>query len=272
MPATLKDYQKYNPCRSPAWRDDRAFGLLEIWPRPGRPSRFLDDQYVHKYFNFLLKHQQAATEKARRALVAGHNPIGVAHHFRFNASLGEQALLEARILSRESDITISKRINLFPNAVAWYERLFFNVRDRLDAHDWVVKTIRDTAGRRRLGGDASLSERKSGQFYKFIGYFGGPIALDYAIGALSERHPQTIEEVDSWLNDEFHSCIRKLAVLVASEDATSDVLDLFRARMKLATVKTKGSDSAPSIQKNAECFLANLPLAIAPRGPEESKR
>jgi len=269
MPATLtiQDYQKTNPCRTAAWRHDHVVKLLEARPRPRQPSRLHDDSFIHKYHDFLLRYQRAASEEVRRALFADYKPIWLAHSFYMNADCEGRALLEARYLSRESDERIAERTGFLADAIAWYEKLFFNVRDRLDARDWVVKTIRDTAGRRRRGSDALLSEREIGQFYRLLGYFGGPLILDHAIGALSARPPRQGSEVDDWFNDELHSCIRQLAVLSVTEVALSNAIHLFRVHIKLSKGRTMRSKPALSIKKNLKHFWENLPWAIAPRQP-----
>ena len=269
MPATLtmQDYQKTNPCRTAAWRHDRVVKLLEAQPRPHQPSRLHDDSSIHEYYRFLLRCQRAASEEVRRALFADYKPIWLANAFYMKADCEGHALLEARILSRESDARIAERTGFLADAVAWYEMLFFNVRDRLDAHDWVVKTIRDTAGRRRPGSDALLSEREIGQFYRLLGYFGRPLILDHAIGALSGRPPRQRNEVDDWFNDELYSCIRQLAVLSVTEVDVSNTIHLFRVHQKLSRGRTTSSGPASSIKKNLKHFWANLPWAIAPRQP-----
>ena len=48
-----------------------------------------------------------------------------------------RAELEALILANKSPKAISKRTNLGEEAVSWYERLFYDVRDRLSRKGWI---------------------------------------------------------------------------------------------------------------------------------------
>jgi len=48
-----------------------------------------------------------------------------------------RAELDALILANKSPKAISKRTNLDPEAVVWYERMFYDVRDRLSRKGWI---------------------------------------------------------------------------------------------------------------------------------------
>ena len=50
----LQLFQKYNPLRSPCWRFDCVFELINNRPFPGRLSRVDDDRYMRGYYFFLL--------------------------------------------------------------------------------------------------------------------------------------------------------------------------------------------------------------------------
>ena len=46
-------------------------------------------------------------------------------------------VVEARILARQDDATIAGKIGTLAETIAWYERLFFCVRDRLNVSDFI---------------------------------------------------------------------------------------------------------------------------------------
>jgi hypothetical protein len=61
----------------------------------------------------------------------------------------------------------------------WYERLFFNVRDRLDATRWIAQVIAPSNDA-MLGDEAALHLKS--WFLRWCGYFGGSAVLDMVLG------------------------------------------------------------------------------------------
>lgn len=83
--------------------------------------------------------------------------------------------VEARLLAGEDDASIAARCTLTPASVGWFEALYFNVRDRLAARDWIA--IRAIG--RGLWDGFTLSDL--GGVWRALGYYGGPAALDVII-------------------------------------------------------------------------------------------
>ena len=102
-----------------------------------------------------------------------------------------------------------------PSVVAWYERLFFNVVDRLDATDWIMlKAI----------GTKSLIEPTESDLdvvLKLLGYFGGPLVLDAAIKYLlvdQDEATGTVSNDDHQLADRVGRLARVMTIPI-DEDA-----------------------------------------------------
>lgn len=71
------------------------------------------------------------------------------------------AVEQARILARESDEEIADKCGMTPLTIERYEKLFFNVRDVLNATDWLyVKALKaPPAVSRGEGGEWTEAER-----------------------------------------------------------------------------------------------------------------
>jgi hypothetical protein len=167
--------------------------------------------------------------------------------------------------ARESDAEIAEQTNLLPDAVAWYERIYFNVRDRLNARIWILKTIRCRGGRESMECGDSLSRIERFQFYKLMGYFGGPVVLDVAIGALSDRLVEKQYEITGWLDDAMRSRIKQLAILSVRRLDGRDAIGVFRAHADLMNRNLDRDDPSQMIEKNIEAFLEHLPWDVADR-------
>lgn len=87
--------------------------------------------------------------------------------------------VQARILAGQDDHVIADRGSLAPEDVYWYEALFFNVRDRLKAHDWIaLRAIR-----------LNLLEAVPVETAcKHFAYIGGPIVLEIVL-AVTQNKP-----------------------------------------------------------------------------------
>ena len=205
--------QQFNPVRSPSGRLNRVMDLLESRPVPRRPSRVSDDRYVAGYYNLLLRNR---TTDWRRfdAAASGEDPAVVcADQLRWSPDVESRAILEARILTGQSDAEIVARMLLAAEAVEWYEALFFCVRDRLQCSDWIKKTIQDMCGPPLLYGFEELADHHRHTAYRSIGYYGGPVLLEKTIRLSPRWEPLQPDECDPYLDDVFRAKVRLAAML-----------------------------------------------------------
>ncbi|MFO0952625.1 MAG: hypothetical protein U0835_16060 [Isosphaeraceae bacterium] len=81
--------------------------------------------------------------------------------------------VEARLLAGQDDGEVALACGLGSGVVGWFQSLFFQVRGRLHAHDWVLC---QAVGRPpRFGEDAKAD---AGRLWRGSGYYGGPLAVD----------------------------------------------------------------------------------------------
>lgn len=165
-------YHAHNPSRPLDWRWMRA-QFLASTGRRGSPRKDDADTLAAAY----LRAQARCRDDADRARLEGRWPDIVAAERLFAEwGLGPGEVC-ARILAGQSDAEIAEHCDMSDGAVHWFESLFFCVRDRLGATDWIVA--------RALGPGLGLGYRRedlAGVWMAF-GYFGGPAVLDAVIAA-----------------------------------------------------------------------------------------
>jgi hypothetical protein len=86
-----------------------------------------------------------------------------------------------RLLAGQTDEEIAAHTGLAPEAVRWFEALFFRVRDRLHARDWVYTQV--------IGGGpwCEFGREDLGKVWMFLGYRGGPRVLDVVLAVTQDR-------------------------------------------------------------------------------------
>jgi hypothetical protein len=89
--------------------------------------------------------------------------------------------VEARLLARQSADEIAASTRLLPPTIDAYEAIFFNVRDRLNAGDWVVGTL---IGQ---GLTSGIGPWPVSEVWKVLASAGGSPVLDVVLAATSER-------------------------------------------------------------------------------------
>jgi len=104
--------------------------------------------------------------------------------------------LEARILARELVAGISRKLGVSEKVMDIYGRIFFDVKDRLDAPSLITHTV---IGR---GVQTGLAEREYDCLWKLFGYWCGPAVLDMFVYKFnSPQHASTPDSARSSLRD-----------------------------------------------------------------------
>src|SRR5262245_36208696 len=80
--------------------------------------------------------------------------------------------VQARILSGQTDDEIATRCGLALETVRWFESLFFTVRDRRLARDWIAAQVLEE------GLWCGFSREELGKVWMVFGFSAGPLVLD----------------------------------------------------------------------------------------------
>lgn len=227
-------YQRWNPFRRPDWRHDRVLRMVEQRPNPGRTTS-TDDVYVQGFRKFLLRYRAAGTDEIALDKLAFEN-VGIFmaylwHLKRHDEGHYQVIMLESRILARMTDEEIAHEMGVRPEAVHWYEALFFSVREKLGTHDWILDHVLIPAyedyfesravQQSRQKGKKTARAKVAAEFHpisepffdctlKFFAYFAGPIMLDAMLSSFQRgRQVHSIDEIDSYHDSHQRSKMRQ---------------------------------------------------------------
>lgn len=246
--------------------------MVDQQPFPGRSSR-KDDTYIKKLRNFMLRYR-AGNKAAREKLAYENLALYFAYQIyerRDDVNYHTALHIESRILSRQSDAEIAAEVCTQPGVVHWYEKLFFHVRDRLNAHDWIVDqvlwpafdrasyTITDT------GGEAVVINRPIAEPHfdcttKFFAYFGGPFLLDHMLTGFTRGATATSrEDVSSWYENQYQNRIAQRATQAIQTFALTkfDVIKLFEIHNQLISIRKNANN-----KEDNKSFLTKAIMAM----------
>lgn len=211
----------FDPIRHVAWRWELACRAVELRHRP--PPE-LEEPAV------------AAAIRLQRRL---KRPVGsgfsippelqpLYQAYQLYSAVGERRWeIEARLLARQSDHDIGIRCGVPPEVIESYERLFFAVRDRLGAQDFIMLY----AVGLRFGD--KVTEQDLGVLWRHTGYTGGPSVLDAMIPALREiqRHGTGILRTAHLTEDDPIRLATKIDLAVQLFPSGLDSIELLAAML-----------------------------------------
>lgn len=239
----------------------------------GRCSRRHDDDYTRRYRKFLLQWNRQ-TESAHWKLFQDDPALYHAHLFNVQRDHEWKYIMEARLLSGETDELIAESFQVMPEVVDYYEKLFFNVRDRLSAKSWIIKTIIGPAFRREPESDGMISSHMQHSALKLFAYFGGPAVLDVMLTGLEEGPiPLNPEKAMKWVDHAFETTIKTRAATAARNMRIDkwNVMQLLEIHQRFIQ-QTEMSDSAggagADYEDNVVAFLETVPLAMGKKASE----
>jgi len=162
------DPRVYDPYLTPDWRWSAACEHIA----KGTALRRWEDPAIAEAVRFLrpwVKHGPPPDDHTRSRM-----PALAAAHDLFDAGGPLRDEVEARLLAGESPETIATKAGLEATTVDAFERVFFNVADRLDAHDWLVTNVVQIW---KLDPD----NPDEGRMWKWLAVAFGPHAVDIMI-------------------------------------------------------------------------------------------
>jgi hypothetical protein len=160
-------FARLNPFTKPHWRWTRACWMAKHYPRA---SPRLDDADT-RYTFWFLRCMGRCQSKRERAEVDEEFADRVAARQIHRNNGNVRLELECRLLARQTDEQIAKIMSLPVLVVSMYERIFFDVRPRLHASDWIVKSA---IGNRFV---TETGQPNIGTIARQFSYFGGPVVL-----------------------------------------------------------------------------------------------
>jgi len=281
-------FQRYNFYRKPEWRWDRVLTMVDRNDSPGRCTKH-DDEFVREARKFTLLHRGAEDNEAREKLFWDNPGLYYAYDFymkRENPAECEGAMfIEARLLARQNYEQIAAAMTTHPEAVRWYEALFFNVMPYLNARDWITKHVLmpafDKHHNNVMAPDdgVALPFRDSTVAYPFkdgslklFAYFGGPFIVDFMIQGLQAGKPLTSgEDLASWLDKTWSNTVRRRSAQAAMQFEINkyNVTELMAIHSRI--IELDNSEEAQDKQKTAtdrhiQALIDEIPWAVGDEG------
>jgi hypothetical protein len=211
--------------RSPDWRWRRAVRLVD---HGRRLSRRRDDGQVCEAVHFLRELRRLGGESTPD-FTRRHPALAAAHALYAAGESWPRSELEARLLTDESFGQIAARSGMSDATVAAYHDLFFDVRHRLHASDWVAVHALGRDG--RIG----FADGDAGRLLKAYAYSGGTSVLEslleyYRDPPVVPDRPETLEP------DAFRTLCNKLLITASILGRTTSADDP-RALKRLMLVR-----------------------------------
>jgi hypothetical protein len=223
MVITLRDFHRYHPLRALDWRWQCAQQLAA----DGRRSQL--DPETTAAVDYLRAGHRCSDDRTRAGLATTWPALAAAHQLAENDGPLRWEV-EARLLARQTDAEIAQACQLAPQNVAWFESLFFHVRDRLDSLDWIASKI----------GHGAILPGDLRRIWRYFGYHAGVLVLETIIAvSLSRPLPASISGTfvkNPPLEEQRWRAAAKLsiaALTLPSADGAKTVLQLYKAKCAL---------------------------------------
>ncbi len=255
----IRNYARFariDPLSKPDWRFRRVLELSN----PQQPLRAgnRDDKWVKGARPFLLQWRAGRNVDT---ILAKHQDVGIAYRMFENRSSesSQTLLLECRLLSGAPIKDIAESMGTTVEAILWYTRLFYDVRPRLKAKDWILANalmpaldeVYDRENQPR-GSDKIIAQGRLDPSLRVFAYIGGPALLDYmAFGAPVDVKPKTYDAVPDALDHYIKTSIRVKSTL-AMQAAPVSSFNL----TELVGLSVRLMEMAKDDGKNKERFLA----------------
>jgi hypothetical protein len=270
----MLQFARSNPWRAPHWRWGRALGIVE-GRQPGTTAR-RDGKDGYKWINRTVAYLEAyitcQDDFSRMSLAMDEPDLFWAHWAYMEQEHPAKAIIEARVMARDTPTNIGFYSNCAVEIVHAYEALFFDVRENLNRKDYVNSVI---FGHKT---QEIVRERNYSMIWKLLGYAGGPHVLDAAMSKLTTPNwVNNPEHVPSFFQEAALSTIKKKAALAAMtvDVNTNTQLDLLATFVKFVEIE-RTTESAGKVQdqviSDLNTILTSLPwkragVAGPPAGP-----
>ena len=256
-------FRKDHPYRPVNWRWERARVVKEYGKLT--PGRNRDDHWTRIAVKFRAAKDRCKTEADLYRLFDTWPDLAMAYElwdeegFNIGRSNAMRYEIEARLLAGESFESIAKRSGLSQNVLKYYERLFFNVTDRLDNKMYIFHVaIGDTLHR-------GMTDRDYAVIWKLYAYVRGSTMLDFLISTFNDWTKPTKGQIETTLLEDHKLNMRRKAALASRMSSinqhTAD--RLIELHTKITEIeKAAGEASQDAIHNNIQVMLNNLPMLV----------
>lgn len=253
-----------NPRRPTDWRWQRACLLVESTPPSDHFSfnRRDDDEWVRKGATFKRQLDSCDDDADRRSLLRNFADFYWAHDIYQDEGNPYKSEMEARLLTPDAVDDVSNHLGVEPGTVKIYEKMFYNVGDKLNTPGYVYHTA---IGREMHRG---FTEREYDKLWKWYAYAYGSLMLDSLIGqAIDVTVPDTPSQVKAaWKDDGMGSIIRKQAIAARTMPVNSftqaDLLHIWTKFVEIEKSAEASGAGNSALLANVEALLDLAPSML----------
>lgn len=169
--------------REPQWRSDLVLEMVREGRRVFRSAR-RDYHLLCAYRKLLLSLDSSdGCLKYQHVLRGEQRAIYQAHEWHCSSDDATRQAIEAWLLTGEPFADIAEKFAADPQAIKFYAKLFFDVRNYLQGKDWIWITIgRRVEYDRRRG--CSWADARRGYAMRYFAYYGGASVLTLLINSI----------------------------------------------------------------------------------------
>jgi hypothetical protein len=230
-----------SPFRPVNWRWEKARALQAA---ARRPDRRYDDAHIAAALAFLGDRAKVGDEWAELEFLRRHEPVYLAARYYAAADGPDRVVrdaLEARLLAANTtEEAIAKVLRCPLEAVRWYERLFFNVRDRFEARDWLMAYALGPRAHQVNDSDTAL-------LWKIAALCGGVIVLETFMEIMGKHVLEDEALVDRYCRDQARDLVARRALVAALTIRGRDPyvkLQLMEVNAKFVEIEAQGGAAA----------------------------
>ncbi len=292
---TYADFQKMNFFRKPNWRWERILHLVSGRSTPLRCSS-RDDEYVKKARAFVLLWNSKDTREEREVLFWKDPALFYAYDLFDRSQEQEEValIIEARLLAGMSPHDIGETMGVMPDAITWYERLFFNVSEYLKHRDWITKQVLLPPLIRLRGNliDADSVEEDDDNnvilkfkdqtaakpfldgSLKLFAYFGGPYLVDVMLAGFQSGKPVTSpDDVSTWVDQQWAMTLKRRSAQAALQFDINkyNATELFMIHTKIIEIERSDETQEKTrsqMERSIQSMLDSIPW---PTGQDAEK-
>lgn len=215
------------PRRHWDWRYERALELSRTAAVSHLDLEATDDEFVMAFTDMLRRLNGNVARREKTRLKELYRAPYDAWDFYTNSDGLSRDILEAFLLSGSTDQELAENFSMSLPGVRWYEKMFCDVRSRINKHLYIVgyilhnpRTKLTDAIRQQnaanLGRFGTLGSMQEGSVYKLLGYYGGPIVLELVYtGLLHSAKPTGEKAALAYINKALSGSLRTRGLTAA---------------------------------------------------------
>ena len=247
QPGSLVTERAHDAYLPTDWRWERA-----RWLRENKCFGKADDKYTPAARSFQIALARCRTLVEEKKLEARYRGIYRAHEIHRRGGTVRYSV-EAFLLSRAPVNQIAELHNTTPDAVIWFEKLFFNVCPHLDNELYILH---------RVLGDSihhGLTDRDYDLLWKMLGYACGPVVLRAYMHPFPRRRVRDEDQVDGTFTALLDRQMRKKALIAAQTMPAygnyETILDAYHKSQEIEQAKGTGTQGELAIKQNINAMM-----------------